>query len=315
MQQCSSTIANPLAIFKRNLPARPYCSDTKRIKYIKHKNEAIKMPYIQCNHTVIRQIVFDVDHENVFIARDLGIAEPALIVQNRHNPRSHQIYTIDPIYLKTATDKAKRLYRDVVDYYKEQLDSDKVITTQKQLVKNPLSSKYDVITGKTCTLGEMAEYIRSHMQLPLSKPANIEHGIRELEDCIDIGRNNTLFEFLRHHAYAWACGCNSYDDLYLKIFNLGHRTNIDLQDYFPAPLSQGEIAQIAKSISRWTWAHRDAVSQRSKNIGIMGYEKRHGKYIPPARFTAETRRRQAQGGQYAARQRIINQLTAEGIIL
>ena len=318
MQSVTSIIADPLDDFHKNLPNRPYCSNNKRIKYIKHRDAALEMPYIQVNHAIVNYIVFDLDYQgSALAARDNDLAEPTITAINRDNGHCHAIYQIDPIYPKTASIKSRTLLKDIIDGYKDILKADRVITTQKQLIKNPLHQCWETITGEPVTLSEMAEY------LPYGRQYNKQHPnwtpweqIGDFSQYISIGRNCTMFDFLRHYAYSIVNDCQSQDELNNSIFMLAAEKNIaELLKWFRTPLKQKELDDITKSISRWTWAHRGTLAQRTKNNGVMGFEPRTGKYIPPAQFEAETKRRQANGGAYAARQRILNQLADEGIIL
>ena len=314
--QSNNIIANPLEDFKQKIPARPYCSDNKRIKYIRHRDEAIKMPYIQANHAVINYIIFDLDYNgSALAAMDNDLAEPTITAINRDNGHCHALYQIDKIYPKTASIKSRTLLNDIIDGYKNILKADRVITTQKQLTKNPLHQCWETLTGKPVTLSEMAEYLpHSSKQHPNWTPAE---RLGDFSNYISIGRNCTMFEYIRHHAYSIVANCQSQEELMSSISMIAiEKNNIELFKWFKTPLTKKELNDITKSISRWTWTHRNTISQQSKNTGIMGFEPRTGGiYIPPARFEAETKARQAKGGEYAARQRILNQLAAEGIIL
>lgn len=162
--QRSATSHPILTSFFEFLPERPYCSADKRLTKDKRflpKEKAAEYAYIQANHpSVIRIIAYDCDYSGAALrAQEMGIAEPSITAITPETGRAHPLYFIDPIAPRTASKKSKALLRDVIEAYKDLLCADRVITTQRMLVKNPLHPRWNLILGKEHTLREMAEYI------------------------------------------------------------------------------------------------------------------------------------------------------------
>ena len=105
---------------------------------------------------------------------------------------------------------------------------------------------------QTYDLGELAEYV--DLKIP-------RHSLQETHETEE-GRNSSIFNTVRKLAYRYVSKCSSESEL---------RSRVDadcvlINSSFKPKLTQKELCQIAKSISNWTWKHRqkigvDAVSE------------------------------------------------------
>ena len=209
-----------LARLYNNLPRRPYWGNGKRIQGILPKDQAVKKEYIQINHPLlIRYIVFDLDYAGSAFSWDECDLPPfTFVVVNKYNAHCHGIYEIDPVFMGTASKKTLRLLKKICSRYKEILQADKVITSQKQLVKNPLHPHWEVICyGGVYTLSELYEYI-PHM--PTSKRPRCENISPDPS-----GRNVTLFNSGRFYAYNIVPECKTDNELYMKVESYLKRVN------------------------------------------------------------------------------------------
>lgn len=181
-------------------PRRPYCSNSKRIGKILGKQRAIRFRCIQINHPhLVRYLVFDLDYEgSAFAHEEAGLPPPTLIVVNRLNAHSYLVYEIDPVYLKTATKKKKKLLIKVLSVFKEVLRADRVITTQKMLVKNPFHRDWEIIeTGRVYELRDLIREVRFRPAKTMrQKDPKTAHSLIDPSS-----RNVTLFNIAMFYAY------------------------------------------------------------------------------------------------------------------
>lgn len=283
----------------KNLPERPYCSNGKRIRKtsIRPKEKAIKYRYIQINHPkFLRYIIFDLDYKGSAFAWDDKCLPPfSLTVINRQNAHCHGIYEIDPVFMKTASKKTLKLLKHVIAAYKELLNADKVITTQKQLVKNPFHRDWELISnGNKYTLRELAEYIK------YDRTRNKKE--RVLNNHINpSSRNVTLFDRGRFYAYGIVSKLNRFDELYNEVERYITDVNIhEIPEYFHSSLPTSEIRSITRSISKWVWKNRQNFMKKKPvksdcKTGVMGFEPIRG--LSYKAYLREVKRRQSLAGK------------------
>jgi len=280
-----------------NLPERPYWGDGKRIKGILSRDEAIQKRYIQINLPMfIKYIVFDLDYEgSAFAWEEAGLPPFTYAVINRQNAHCHAIYKIKPVFLGTASKKTKELLDIVANRYKKKLNADKVITKQKQLVKNPFHKDWEVIyNGGEYTLTELIEYIPSSKRKLKEKDSNK----KQLNQINPTSRNVTLFDHGRIYAYRKVSSCSDYNDLHDQINKyLEELNHSEIPKHFSCPLPPNEINSITKSIAKWVWEKRGSFKRRDTkwNIGAMGFEKIKG--LPYSKYKKEVKRRQSLAGK------------------
>lgn len=280
-----------------NLPRRPYCGSGKRIECILPKEKAVEKRYIQINHPLlIRHIVFDLDYEGSAFSWDEQNLPPfTFTVVNRQNAHCHGIYEIDPVFMGSASEKTIRLLKHVIATYKELMNADRVITSQKLLVKNPFHPDWEVICNdRVYTLSELYEYISS---IPTSR-----RNTGEKISPDPFSRNVTLFNRGRLYAYRIVSECKTDNELYNKVESYLKSINEkDIRKHFKLPLPYNEIRSITRSITRWVWHRRNNLRRRSTmgrkkcRAGTMGFEKIQG--LPSTLHLAEVKRRQSLSGK------------------
>ncbi len=262
-----------LSLFYDKLPQKAYCSKNKMIGYLLPKDRAILRPYIQVNHPLrVVFIVFDMDYEgSAFAWEEMDLPPFTYTVINHVNAHSHGMYMIEPLFVQHASKSQLRLLKAVISTYSNLLHADKVITSQRQLVKNPFCRDWGLIaTGRTYTLTELMDSVpRSNRRKFNKKKAEAPGKIIN-----PISRNVTLFNEGRFFAYEKVSGCKSSDELFERVLNhLIHLNETKIRDYFYIPLPYGEVRTITKSITRWVWKKRRAFTSKRWNTGAMGFER------------------------------------------
>ena len=253
----SSNLSSVYDRFFSNLPLKPYC--TNDLSYglkIRPKQSAIRMSYIQPNFPfIIIYLMFDVDRDEAGASWiDAGLPKPTFIVVNLANGHAHLIYELlTPVLLWENASPKPIAYLDAIRRaYAQVLGAD--LGYSSLITKNPSHRTwYTFAYSLQYELWELAEYVtlsNSHY-----KPFR---GIRE--DYAALGRNCTLFEVGRFHAYDRVYGLNGQDELYAVVYGYISKYNAT---EFSESLSEREVHGIAISISKWTWERRENFSGRS----------------------------------------------------
>jgi len=284
----------PLRDFEARLPERPYCSGSKSFAFIRPKEQAKRLPYIQVNYPAISYLCFDYDREwSEFQTEEVDIPGPTLSVVNPDNGHAHLFYQIlDPIP-RYHSAKTSKLLDDVIFAYNLMLRADRCITAQKQLVKNALSPMWEVKEGyKPFTLSELAEYI-PHDLAWVSKAFEKQEEtltVKPFEETLDPGsRNCSLFDSARLYAYSVVSEHGSYESLFSDVLDhIHHLNDEEIPKYFPEKiLSLNELKHTAKSVAGFTWDNRSRF--RGVDNGAMGFEPIEG--LSREEYEAEVKRR------------------------
>ena len=286
----------PLTDFEARLPERPYCSGSKSFAFIRPREEAKKLPYIQVNYPGVSYLCFDCDYEwSEFKAEEVDLPGPTLSVVNPDNGYAHLFYQILDAIPRYHSQATKSLLDDVIFAYNLMLRADKCITTQKQLVKNALSPRWEILEGyKPFTLSELAEYIPDDLKWiskAFAKPEETA-AVKPFDQTLDPGsRNCSLFDSARFYAYSVVSEHGSYESLYSDVVDYIHQLNDEeISKYFPEKiLSLNELKHIAKSIAGWTWDHKRLFG--NVDAGAMGFEPMSG--LSRTQYEAEVKRRQS----------------------
>lgn len=227
------------------IPNKPYCTnDFSAGLKIRNKSDAIKYKHIQINSPgLIRYMIFDLDYENsAFACSDNNLPIPNWVAVNPTNAHSHIVYELEfPVCISLNAHKKPLSYYKAIYYtYRKILRCDPAFNGL--LTKNPLYDKHwkVIMYNRLYGLSELAEYV----ELKNEKEKNIiEH-----DDC---GRNCTIFNKLREHAYDVLRKANSKPDLdeWLdNCFNVASSINCQLV----TPLKGNEVKHIAKSVAKFT---------------------------------------------------------------
>jgi len=244
--------------FFSNLPQKPYC--TNDLKYglkIRPKEKAISLRYIQPNFPfIIIYLMFDIDREwGAWAWEENDLPVPTFIVVNPLNAHAHLIYELlTPVLLWENASPKPIAYLDAIRRaYAVRLEAD--LGYSSLITKNPCHSHWRVLAYPAAQyeLGELADSVE--LSSSHDKPFR---GIRE--DYAALGRNCTLFEVGRIHAYDSVSDLNGHSELYAVVY--GYISTYNATE-FVEPLPTREVQGVAQSISKWTWERRENFKGRS----------------------------------------------------
>lgn len=238
-------------------PRKPYCSENKGAHNIRSLRHALKRPYIQANPPHLRiWSIFDVDRPAAALAwEDANLPPPAWAAVDRETTRGHLVWGLSVPVLVDSPDMRQgpmRYLCAVEAAFRAKLDADSGFSGL--MTKNPAHPRWRVLRGpqQAYELAELAEWVDLPKHLPKKKPEEI-----------GLGRNVTVFEWLRQYAYR-----------HIRYYKQDVRNFVLWQSHlnckalqrngdFTHPLQGNEVWHIAKSVSKWTWRQFDiAASDR-----------------------------------------------------
>lgn len=269
-----------LELFVSSLPNKPYATDDyHQGMKICYKQKALVKKYVQHNPPAkIHWLVMDCDFQNgLEVARERNLPIPNITVINRKNGHSHLFYGLGVPVTRTNLAKKKPLeYLAAVEYALcKALGAD--VNYAGLISKNPLHPSWLVYetNNDLFEIGELADYL----ELPSSLPSHAK--------VVGIGRNCTLFESGRKWAYKQVLKFRVLGDR--QGFNGAVKEALLYMNDFPTPLPSSEVAQIAKSIAKWTWNTYTKQWTDGEFSKIQAYRASRGKGVPRYRSTAENR--------------------------
>lgn len=243
-------------------PQRPYCSDDlEQGLRIRSLSAAIQRPYIQANPPHLRVwSIYDVDRQGGAVAwEDANLPPPSWAAANPANGHAHLVWGLKaPVLIDGDARQAPMRYLVGVEAaFRAALASDGGYAGL--ITKNPAHPLWRTLRGPQLAyeLGELAEWVDLPKHLPKKKPEEI-----------GLGRNVTLFDWLRNWAYRnvrryktevrnfviWQADCNTKA--------LGRNGD------FSHPLDGREVWQVAKSVAKWTW-HRFDIEASDKRFSAL----------------------------------------------
>lgn len=254
--------------FKEKLPKKPYASSTKSGARVMSLEHAIKQAYIQHNQpSIAHWLVFDIDHNDIYRFQDLNLPAPNYLVINKDNGHHHIAYAINGV---CTSEKAKignlRLLALVERAYQNALNADRNYTGL--MSKNPLSENWLVwlIHNKVQDL----HYLSDFNSIDLDTAAEELWGKKRKfgPQPSSFGRHCHLFDSLRFWAYSQVTKYGAYNKFHEACLSKAESLN----DY-ETPLPASHVKSTAKSVSRWTWQHKEGF-ENYKHIerGVMGLE-------------------------------------------
>lgn len=229
-------------------PRKPYCTDALedglRIRPLK---TALTRLYLQQNPPHLRAwLVFDVDREHAAYSwYDANLPAPTWVAVNPQNGHAHIAYGLSvPVLMDadTARTAPMRYLAAIENTYRVALRAD--LGYSGLITKNPRHwPGIPEARGRLYDLDELADYV--DLATPKAKLTPSE--------AYGLGRNCTIFEYLRHRAYRLVRDAKQthgdHDRWLLHLNGLALTKNTE----FIAPLDGREIWHIAKSVGKWTW--------------------------------------------------------------
>lgn len=257
-------------------PRRPYCSDDKTVRYIRSLLSALKRPYIQANPPHLRVwSIFDVDRERGGAAafgalawEEANLPPPSWAAANCENGNAHLVWGLSAPVLVDSPDMRQRPLRylcAVEAGFRAKLNADSGYSGL--LTKNPAHPLWRTLRGPRLAyeLGELADWIDIPKHLPRRKPEEI-----------GLGRNVTLFEWLRQYAYRHIRHYKG--DVRNFVLWQAHLNGnaLERNGDFQAPMDGREVWHIARSVAKWTWQRFDIPASDARFSALQAHRGRNG---------------------------------------
>lgn len=231
---------------------------------------AIKRPYIQANPPHLRVwAIFDVDRPGAAVLwEDVLLPPPSWASVNRENGHAHLVWGLSVPVLVDSPDlrQAPLRYLCAVEAaFRARLQADQGYSGL--ITKNPVHPLWKTLRGPQLgyELGELADWVDLPKHLPKRKPEEV-----------GLGRNVTVFDWLRHYAYR-------------KIRHYKHEVRnfvywqshlngkaLERNGDFLYPLDGREVWHIAKSVSKWVWQKFDLEASDARFSELQAHRGRKG---------------------------------------
>jgi DNA-directed RNA polymerase specialized sigma24 family protein len=253
------------------LPRRPYCSDDLstglRIRSLK---QALTKPYIQLNPPHLRVwMLFDVDRPGAAFAwEQANLPPPSWAAINRENAHAHLSWGLaTPVLVDGQNMRLEPLrYLCAVEAaFRARLDADPGFSGL--ITKNPLHPMWLLLRGPRIDyeLWQLADWVDLPRHLPKRKPEEV-----------GLGRNVTLFEWLRHYAYRQVRHYRTdVRNFVLWQAHLNAKA-LERNGDFQYPLDSREVWYIVKSVSKWVWRRFDVAASDARFSALQAARGRQG---------------------------------------
>ena len=236
----------------RVLEEAPYlarCSDDKTATRVRPREFALRYPYMQINRPGrVSWLIFDLDHSNAMIWKDVGLPAPNLAVRNRVNSHSHLYYAIPAVLTdEHARPRPIAYMKAIYEAYAAALKADPDYSGGP-VAKTPGHPWWDTseFHDHVYDLGELADYVELAVA-PRRKA--------QKED-VSHSRHCILFDELRHFAYGIVeheRNTGSFDEFLIRLEAFAAGSNDFLRKGFSRNLLQSSLRSTVKSVARWTW--------------------------------------------------------------
>ena len=252
-------------------PRRPYCTDDLATGLrIRSLRQAITKPYLQANPPHLRiWSIHDVDRAGAALAwEDANLPPPSWVAVNRENAHAHLVWGLTAPVLMDSPDmrqKPMRYLCAVEAAFREAMRADAGYVGL--ITKNPQHPLWRTLRGPRMSyeLGELAEWVDLPKHLPRRKPEEV-----------GLGRNVTVFDWLRQYAYRHVRHYKG--DVRNFVLWQSHLNSkaLERNGDFLYPLQGNEIWHIAKSVSKWTWRRFDVAASDAKFSELQAYRGQRG---------------------------------------
>ena len=254
----------------RRWPRAPYCSDDKTARSIRSLAHAIRRPYIQANPPHLRVwSIYDVDRPQAVAAwEDALLPPPAWAAMNRENGHAHLVWGLTAPVLVDSPDlrQAPLRYLCAIEAaFRERLQADNGYSGL--ITKNPAHPLWKTLRGPVTSyeLDELAEWVDLPKHLPRRKPEEI-----------GLGRNVTVFDWLRFRAYRnirhWRCDVRNWVHWQDYLYRQALARNGDLAQ----PMDSREVWHIARSVAKWVWRTFDIEASDARFTALQAHRGRQG---------------------------------------
>ncbi len=251
-------------------PRKPYCSDDKTASSIRSLRSALQRSYIQANPPHLRVwSIYDVDRPGAVNAwHDANLPQPTWAAANRENAHAHLVWGLSVPVLVDSPDMRQKPLRylcAVEEAFRTKMQADD--SYSGLMTKNPGHEKWHVWRGpkQDYELGYLAEFVDLPKFLPKKKPAEI-----------GLGRNVTLFEFLRQYAYRHVRQYKQDVGKFVEWQSHLNNKALERNGDFLTPMQGNEVWHVAKSVSKWTWNRFDLAASDARFSKLQAHRGKAG---------------------------------------
>lgn len=265
--QATLTLPEQLELFDiERWPRKPYCSDDLAAGVrIRSLEQALTKVYIQANPPHLRVwSIYDIDRAGGALAwEDANLPPPAWAAINKENAHAHLVWGLSAPVLVDSPDMRQgplRYLCAIEAAFRARLQADNGYSGL--ITKNPAHPLWRTLRGPQLTydLGELAQWVDLSKHLPKRKPEEI-----------GLGRNVTVFDWLRRYAYRHIRHYKS--DVRNFVMWQSHLNNkaLERNGDLLTPLDGREIWHIAKSVSKWMWRQFDIAASDTRFSKLQAY--------------------------------------------
>ena len=286
-----------LELFWQRLPEKPYCSDDLPSGLqVRPQHIASRKRYVQANPPWLRSwLIFDVDRKTAALAwDDAGLPEPFWTSQNPANGHAHLAWGLDAPVLLGEHDRAQpmRYLAAVETAMRAAMGADPGYSGL--VTKNPANSSWRTLWSRSAglyDLHDLSEY--------LDLPRYVDQ--RRKPEEVGLGRNVTVFDWLRFYAYKSVRGWKKSGGQGVYLRWQSHLYDIALQRNgdFPQPMDYKECFHIAKSVAHWVWTVFDPDASDERFSALQSYRGKQGGRPPLGDKQANAQLLKAQGMSYS----------------
>lgn len=224
-------------VFKKLIPTKTNYSYDKVVRFFGHQDKALQYPYVRVNEqNKVYFLVFDIDKPFV----DRGLT-PSYLVVTPETQRSHAVFVLESPVVKERQPRAWSFMDRVTSLCRLILESDRAITCQKLLTKNPFHTRWQYVgmSERAYSLTEL--YTTAKRILKLNNSINMNK-IKTPSNFVEDSRNCNIFNVLRQR---------NFDSL-KEYIDYATEINLDVADKLGKPPLDGkDIISIAKSVWKY----------------------------------------------------------------
>ncbi|MBF0809382.1 hypothetical protein E4U03_12325 [Rothia nasimurium] len=254
------------------LPAKPLCSDRKDGAYKRRtRAKALEHAYIETNPLAMQSlIVTDHDGADADWQADLvGLPQPSWVAMNSETRSGHIVYALkSPVCLTDAAHRAPvNLLARVEQGLTDVLGGD--IGYGGRITKNPIHRAHMPLWGDVEALYGLRDLAKA-----LGDIGALPEPHRSAQTVLGsaVGRNVALFNLTRQWAYRARLRYTDYAEWAETVYAFASMKNVSViaDEFSRGPMSENEVAQIAKSIAGWVWRNITS-EQTAVNRKRWGY--------------------------------------------
>jgi hypothetical protein len=237
------------------LPQKPLCADRKNGSYKRQaRARALEHAYIETNPLAMHSLIVT-DHDGAdsdYIADLVGLPQPSWVAMNPHTRSGHIVYALkSPVCLTDAGHRAPvNLLARVEQGLTDVLGGD--IGYGGRITKNPTHNAHMPLWGEAEALYGLKDLAKA-----LGDVGALPAPHRGAQTVLDstVGRNVALFNLTRQWAYRARLRYTDYTEWAETVYAFASMKNesVIADEFSRGPMSENEVAQIAKSIARWVW--------------------------------------------------------------